>query len=95
MGQGADTTAELDREFHGLEDRLDRRAIDALTGKGAIEIDDVEILEPLILKALGLGGGIIVEHGGLLHVAQLEAHALAVFQIDGRKQDHILSPEFT
>ena len=57
MGQGADATAELYREFHCRKDRLDRCAVDALAGKGAVEIDDMQILKPLILKAFGLGGG--------------------------------------
>ena len=48
----------------------------------------MEIFEALVLERFGLGGRIVVEHGGLLHVAQLEAHALAVLEVDGGKQDH-------
>jgi hypothetical protein len=52
MGQCADATAQLHREFHSLKDRLDCRAIDALAGKGAVEINDVQIFEPLVLERL-------------------------------------------
>ena len=44
--------------------------------------------EALRFKAQRLCGGVVVEYGGLIHVAQLQAHALAVLQVDGGKQDH-------
>ena len=65
MGERADAAAELHREFHGLEDGFDRRAVDALAGKGAVEIDDVQILKALVLEGLRLRGGIVVEDGRL------------------------------
>ena len=71
-----------------FEDALDRRRIDRLAGKGAVEIDDMQILEALGLEGLRLRRRIAVKHGGARHVALLEAHAHAVLQIDGRKQDH-------
>ncbi len=40
-----------------VEDRLDRRAVDALAGEGAVEIDDVQPLETLVLEGLGLAAG--------------------------------------
>ena len=42
--------------------------------------------------AAGLRGRIGVEHGRLVHLALDEAHALAVFQIDGGKEDHGRQP---
>ena len=77
----------------GLEDVLDRGAVDTLTGKGTVEVDDVQIFEALVLEALGLGGGIVVEDRGLVHVAQLQAHALTVLEVDGREKDHGVHPK--
>ena len=48
----------------------------------------MQIFEPLRGETLRLRGGIEVEHGGARHVALLEAHALAVLQIDRGKEDH-------
>ena len=45
-------------------------------------------LEALRGKSARLRGGIEVEHGGARHVALFKAHALAVLQVDGGKQDH-------
>ncbi len=62
--------------------------IHRLAGEGAIEIDHMQIFETLRGKACRLRRGIEVEHGCARHVALLEAHALAVFQIDGGKKNH-------
>ena len=59
-----------------------------LTDPRAVEIDDVEIFEPLLRKGSRLRGGVEVEHGRACHVALFEAHALAVLQVDGGKEDH-------
>ena len=88
MVERPDATAQLHREVDRSEDRLDRRAIAALTGKSPIEINDMEIFKALVFERLRLRCGIVIEHGRLIHVAQLEAHALAVLEVDGRKKDH-------
>ena len=44
--------------------------------------------KPLPLEISRLGGGIVIENGRLRHVAMDQTNALAVFQIDCRKQDH-------
>ena len=62
--------------------------IHRLAGKGTVEIDDVQIFEPLFGEGPRLVSGIEVEHGRACHVALFEAHALAVFQVNGGKQDH-------
>ena len=59
-----------------------------LASKGAVEIDHVQIFEPLPGKAPRLRSGIKVKHGRARHVALFEPHALAVLQVDGGKQDH-------
>ncbi len=62
--------------------------IHRLAGKGAVEIDDMQIFEPLFGEGARLRGGIEVEHGRTRHVALFEADALAVLQVDGGKEDH-------
>ena len=84
----ADAAAELHRDRDRLEDALDRRRIDRLAGEGAVEIDDVQILEALALEGLRLRRRIAMEHGRARHVALLEAHAGAVLEVDRREQDH-------
>ena len=48
----------------------------------------MQVLETLRGKALRLHRRFEVEHGGTRHVALLEAHALAVLQVDGGKENH-------
>ena len=45
--------------------------------------------KPCGLEGMGLRRRIAVEDGGARHVALLQAHAQAVLQIDGGKQDHV------
>ncbi len=35
-----------------------------------------------------LGGGVVAEYGGLIHFTFVQAHAVAVFQVDCRVKDH-------
>ena len=51
LRQAADAAAELHRNGHGLEDRLDGRAIHRLAGEGAVEIDEMQPGEALALEA--------------------------------------------
>ena len=48
----------------------------------------MQIFKSLIGEGARLRRRIEVEHGGARHVALFEAHALAVFQVNGRKEDH-------
>ena len=48
----------------------------------------MEIFKALALEVARLRGGIEIEHRGARHVALFEANALAVFEIDGGKEDH-------
>ena len=84
----ADAAAELHRDVDRGEDRLDRRAVLRAAGEGAVEIDHMQPLEAGVGEGAGLGGRVGAEHGGARHLAALEAHALAVLQVDGREQDH-------
>ena len=80
--------AELHRHGDRLEHRLHRERIHRLAGKGAVEIDHVQIFEPLRGEARRLRRGIEVEHGRARHVTLFKAHALAVLQVDGGEKDH-------
>jgi hypothetical protein len=86
--QVPDAAAELHRHGNRRQHRLDRIRVHRLAGKGTIEIDNVQIFESLRGKARGPRRRIKVEHGCARHVALLQTHALAVFQIDRGKQDH-------
>ena len=83
-----DAAAELHRHGDRFEHRLDRQRVHRLAGEGAVEIDHVQIFESLRGEGARLRRRIQVEHGRARHVALLEAHALAVFQVDGGKKDH-------
>ena len=48
----------------------------------------MEIIETLPLERVRLRRRIAVEHRRPRHVALLQAHGLAVFQIDGGKENH-------
>ena len=41
-------------------------------------------------EAPGLAGGVVAEHGYPFHVALIKAHALAVLEVDGGKEDHFV-----
>src|SRR4029077_6336282 len=83
-----DAAAELERNFDGHENCLDRGRVHRAPGEGAVEIDDMEVFEPLARERQSLGGGVLVEYRGLCHVALLEAHAMALLEIDRREQNH-------
>ena len=60
-------------------------AVDGLAFEGAVQVDDVQVREALLLEGARLGGRIVIEDGRRAHVAELQADALAVLQVDGRK----------
>ena len=82
------TAAKLHAEPDGLEDALDRGRVHRLAGESAVEIDHVEMAKARRLELVRLRGRIAVEHGRARHVALLEAHAYAVLEVDGGKEDH-------
>ena len=71
-----------------LQNALDRGDVHRLAGKGAVEIDDVQMLEALRLEHLRLRRRIAMENGGARHVALLQPHGEAFLQVDGGEQDH-------
>ncbi len=48
----------------------------------------MQMAEALRLERMRLRGRIAVEHGRARHVALLQAHREAVFQVDGGEEDH-------
>ena len=84
----ADPAAELHGQANRGQDRVDRRRVHRRPGESAIQIDDMEMAEALAFERRGLGGGIVVEDGGLRHVAELEADALPGLQVDCGIEDH-------
>ena len=87
-GAIADAAAELGRDRHRRKDPLHRRGIDRLAGKGAVEIHQVQIAKALLREGARLRRRIAAEHGRARHVALLQAHRFAIFQIDRRKENH-------
>jgi hypothetical protein len=79
--QVTDATAELHINLaaHFLEDLADGRLVLGFTGKGAVEVDQVQAAGTLAQPAARHGRWIFSEMGGLIHIALLEAHTLAVF----------------
>ena len=63
-------------------------AVATLAGKGAVEVDHMQPCKTLICEESRLDGRFGVVDGRPLHVAELQPHAFAVFQVDGRKEDH-------
>src|SRR6202012_5610977 len=53
-----------------------------------VEVDHVQPVEPRLREPHSLIGRGVVEHRGLVHVDVEQEHALAVLQVDGRREDH-------
>ncbi len=86
MGERADAAAELDRVLRRLQDCVDGSAVDALAGKGAVEIDDMQPFEALVLEGLRLRApDRDCRRSPASMSPSFEAHALAVLEVDGGK----------
>src|SRR5205085_10267406 len=59
-----------------------------LAGEGAVQVHQVETPGAAFQPGPRHGGGVLAERGGLVHVALLEAYAVAVFQVDRGNQEH-------
>ena len=86
----AQAAAELHRDLVAdlAHDRLDRRLVDRLAGEGAVQVDQVQPARAGVEPAARHRGRVVAERGDGLHVALFEAHALAVFEVDRRDQQH-------
>ncbi len=87
MGEGADAATKLNRVARRAKNGLDRRAVDAFALEGAVEVDDMQPFEALLLEGFRLRRRILVIDRRRVHLAELQADALAILQIDGGKED--------
>ena len=74
----------------GAEDAFDRVSIDWRALKGAVQIDQMQPFAARVLEGDGLRGGIVAKHSCLVHLTLQQAHTLAVFQVDGGIEDHVV-----
>ena len=65
-----------------LDDLANGELVARLARDGAVEVDEVQPLRALLEPVLRHRGGIFGEHGDRLHVALLEANAMAVLDVD-------------
>ena len=86
--QIADAAAELQRDAHRREYRLDTDAVHRLAGESAIEVDDMQPVASGAGEGPRLVGRILVEHRRLIHFAAHQAHAASFLQIDRGIEDH-------
>ncbi len=62
--------------------------VDRFAGEGAVEINHMQPFKALILEGQRLGCRVGIVNRRLVHIAELEANALPVLEVDGRKKDH-------
>ena len=84
--QVADAAAQLyiDLAAHGFQDLADRHFIFGLAGKRTVEIHQMQTPRALGQPGTGHDVRVFTKSGGLVHVALLEANAVAVFQVNCR-----------
>src|SRR6185369_3232454 len=82
--QVANAAAQLHRDViaHRPENRFDRGIVLRLAGEGPVQVDQVQPSRAFGQPAAGHGRRVLPKGGGLVHVALLEAHAVAVFQVN-------------
>ncbi len=73
--------------WKGLDNPLDRRGIDRMAGKTAVQIDNMQMLRPRLREQGRLRRRIVAIDGRAVHIPLGQAHDLPVFQIDGGKND--------
>ena len=80
----ADAAAELHRDFLAdhAHDLADGALVARLAGDGAVEVHEVQALRALLEPVLRHRRRVLGEHGDRLHVALLQAHAMAVLDVD-------------
>ena len=86
----ADAAAELHGDLLAdhAHDLADRELVARLAGDGAVEVDEVQPLRALLEPVLRHRRGVLGEHGGRVHVALLQANAVAVLDVDGGDDLH-------
>ena len=87
-GHVADAAAQLGRHPGAFQDRLDRGGVDGFAREGTVQIDEVQPFAARLDKFHRLRGRVVVEDGGLFHVALEKTHGLAVLEVDSGVEDH-------
>jgi hypothetical protein len=80
--------ADLDWDHERLADLLDDRGIHARARDRAVKVNNMKSFGPFALPAQGCSDWIIGVDSGLVHVALIEAHAPAGFEVDGGNDKH-------
>ena len=88
-GHVADAAAQLGGHLGRAQDILNRLGVHRLAREGPVQVHKVQPLTPRIHKRLRLRGGVVVEHGRLIHLALVQADTLAILQIDSGIEDHV------
>jgi len=88
--QIADAAAQLHRDVvaHGLEDGLDGREVLRLAGKCAVQVHQVQAACAFFEPGARHRRRVFAKGRGLVHIALLEANAVAVFEVNGGDQNH-------
>ena len=88
----ANAAAELHRRLHHVENGGHRIVVHRMPCEGAVEIDNVQGLEPHRRKAQRLVGGIVVERGRAGHLPAQQADAHTVLEVDRGIELHVRAP---
>ena len=83
----ADTAADLHPARKGRDDAFDRRAVDAFTGEGAVEINDVQMAGARVREQPRLRRRIVAIDGCARHIAFGEPHHLPALEVDRGEDD--------
>src|SRR3546814_14166415 len=82
----ADSAAKLHLAFERLQYAFDGLGVDGATGKGPVQIDDMQMGGVLLVEKLCLTRRIIGIDGGAIHIAFGKADDLPAFKINGWKE---------
>src|SRR6202022_449546 len=91
-GQGSHTAAALDVEGNFSSDMLDDLKIRGVAVERAVQVNHVQPACARVLPAPGDLRGVGVVGGEPVEIALVEAHAFAVFDIDGGEYFHASPP---
>ena len=69
---------------HFGEDRFNRALVDRLARERTVEINEMQACRALIDPMSRHRGRVFGEHGDVVHIALTKAHAMTVFEINGR-----------
>ena len=87
--RAANTAANLNRQIRvRLGNRFDDITIHRLTGKGTVQVHQVQTTGAALHPVAGHSHRIIGKHRIVFHASLLQAYTFTVFQINGGNQKH-------